>query len=208
VPKWPIRHFLHCGTPKQSPTLIVWAISSAALRASGPCGCSQVNGHVLLHDVTFVYPSRPDSMVLRGFSLEVPAGSTVALVGSSGSGKSTVVQLIERFYGAKHSTTTLLFPGLVIKRTALRRWPHHAVSGFSSGTWICIVLVHILLYAPRRPCVRLGAARWCQHPRTQPAVAEVANRAGVTGTRQSQVSQVCVSRLQSTLDKDRNGRCL
>ncbi len=35
----------------------------------------------------------------RGFTLEVPAGQTVALVGASGSGKSTAIQLIERFYG-------------------------------------------------------------------------------------------------------------
>ncbi|KAJ6803456.1 PGP1 isoform X1 [Iris pallida] len=57
-----------------------------------------VTGHVEVRDVEFAYPSRPDAPVLRGFSLNVAAGKTMALVGSSGSGKSTVVSLIERFY--------------------------------------------------------------------------------------------------------------
>ncbi|KAH7547039.1 hypothetical protein FEM48_Zijuj01G0264700 [Ziziphus jujuba var. spinosa] len=48
--------------------------------------------------VTFSYPSRPAVIVLRDFSLKVKAGSMVALVGSSGSGKSTVIWLIQRFY--------------------------------------------------------------------------------------------------------------
>lgn len=57
-----------------------------------------VRGSVELRRVDFSYPSRPDVPILRGFSLSVPAGKTIALVGSSGSGKSTVVSLIERFY--------------------------------------------------------------------------------------------------------------
>lgn len=48
--------------------------------------------------VTFAYPSRPQVIVLRNFNLKVKAGSMVALVGASGSGKSTVVWLIQRFY--------------------------------------------------------------------------------------------------------------
>ncbi|KAF7843639.1 ABC transporter B family member 19-like [Senna tora] len=48
--------------------------------------------------VTFAYPSRPEVTVLRNFDLKVKDGSTVALVGSSGSGKSTVIWLIQRFY--------------------------------------------------------------------------------------------------------------
>ncbi|KAK2970029.1 hypothetical protein RJ640_008369 [Escallonia rubra] len=48
--------------------------------------------------VTFAYPSRPDVIVLRNFSLKVKGGSMVALVGGSGSGKSTVVWLTQRFY--------------------------------------------------------------------------------------------------------------
>ncbi|GMI77846.1 hypothetical protein HRI_001453900 [Hibiscus trionum] len=48
--------------------------------------------------VTFAYPSRPQVIVLRDFCLKVKGGSTVALVGGSGSGKSTVVWLVQRFY--------------------------------------------------------------------------------------------------------------
>ncbi|XWS18785.1 hypothetical protein CRYUN_Cryun32bG0074500 [Craigia yunnanensis] len=48
--------------------------------------------------VTFAYPSRPEVIVLRDFCLKVKGGSMVALVGASGSGKSTVICLVERFY--------------------------------------------------------------------------------------------------------------
>ncbi|CAL5194067.1 unnamed protein product [Lathyrus oleraceus] len=57
-----------------------------------------VTGLVELKNVDFSYPSRPEVKILNDFSLNVPAGKTIALVGSSGSGKSTVVSLIERFY--------------------------------------------------------------------------------------------------------------
>ncbi|KAL8516702.1 hypothetical protein ACS0TY_015094 [Phlomoides rotata] len=57
-----------------------------------------VTGQLELKNVDFCYPSRPDVQILNDFSLVVPAGKTIALVGSSGSGKSTVVSLIERFY--------------------------------------------------------------------------------------------------------------
>jgi ATP-binding cassette subfamily B (MDR/TAP) protein 1 len=53
---------------------------------------------VELKNVTFAYPSRPDVKVLNGFSVRVKAGSTVAVAGASGSGKSTVVWLVQRFY--------------------------------------------------------------------------------------------------------------
>ncbi|KAM8924525.1 bile salt export pump-like [Pelodytes ibericus] len=46
----------------------------------------------------FTYPGRPDTMVLRGLSISVKSGQTLAFVGSSGCGKSTSVQLLERFY--------------------------------------------------------------------------------------------------------------
>lgn len=49
-------------------------------------------------EVYFSYPSRPENDVLKNFSLTIPAGKTVALVGASGSGKSTVLSLLQRFY--------------------------------------------------------------------------------------------------------------
>nr|XP_007151162.1 hypothetical protein PHAVU_004G023100g [Phaseolus vulgaris]ESW23156.1 hypothetical protein PHAVU_004G023100g [Phaseolus vulgaris] len=58
----------------------------------------EVGGEVEFVHVDFVYPSRPDSVILKDFSLRVPAGKTVALVGGSGSGKSTVISLLQRFY--------------------------------------------------------------------------------------------------------------
>ncbi|CAJ1946870.1 unnamed protein product [Sphenostylis stenocarpa] len=58
----------------------------------------KVSGEVEFKHVNFVYPSRPDSVILKDFCLRVPAGKTVALVGGSGSGKSTVISLLQRFY--------------------------------------------------------------------------------------------------------------
>lgn len=57
-----------------------------------------IDGDVELRDVYFSYPSRPNELILNGLHLVVPRGTTMALVGYSGSGKSTVISLIERFY--------------------------------------------------------------------------------------------------------------
>uniref|UniRef100_A0ACD5USD1 Uncharacterized protein n=1 Tax=Avena sativa TaxID=4498 RepID=A0ACD5USD1_AVESA len=57
-----------------------------------------VRGEIELRHVDFAYPSRPDVMVFKDFSLRIRAGQSQALVGASGSGKSTVIALIERFY--------------------------------------------------------------------------------------------------------------
>lgn len=57
-----------------------------------------VHGHVRFHDVRFSYPSRADVPVLKGISLDVAAGRKIALVGQSGAGKSTIVQLLMRYY--------------------------------------------------------------------------------------------------------------
>jgi len=57
-----------------------------------------VGGAVELKHVKHIYPSRPEVVVMEDVSLVVPAGKTTALVGASGSGKSTIVGLVERFY--------------------------------------------------------------------------------------------------------------
>ncbi|KAL4754363.1 hypothetical protein BDW72DRAFT_139062 [Aspergillus terricola var. indicus] len=58
----------------------------------------RVLGDVELENVTFSYPTRPGIIVLDNFTLKVPAGKVTALVGQSGSGKSTIVGLLERWY--------------------------------------------------------------------------------------------------------------
>lgn len=57
-----------------------------------------LKGHIRFERVDFNYPSRPQVSVLKGLTMEIAAGRTVALVGSSGCGKSTCVQLLQRFY--------------------------------------------------------------------------------------------------------------
>ncbi|XP_028778657.1 ABC transporter B family member 11-like [Neltuma alba] len=57
-----------------------------------------LNGDIELKEVCFSYPTRPNELIFNGFSLSIPSGTTTALVGQSGSGKSTVISLIERFY--------------------------------------------------------------------------------------------------------------
>jgi ABC-type multidrug transport system fused ATPase/permease subunit len=57
-----------------------------------------VTGELEFKNVTFSYPTRPNLIVLKDLSLKISPGMTVAFVGSSGSGKSTAVQLVQRFY--------------------------------------------------------------------------------------------------------------
>ncbi|XP_071033679.1 ATP-dependent translocase ABCB1 isoform X2 [Parasteatoda tepidariorum] len=68
---------------------------------------NEVRGNVDFQKVYFNYPSRSDVRILRGLNLAIEPGKTVALVGSSGCGKSTCVQLIERFYDPWHGNVML-----------------------------------------------------------------------------------------------------
>ncbi|KAK1172557.1 hypothetical protein AOXY_G5169 [Acipenser oxyrinchus oxyrinchus] len=67
----------------------------------------QINGNIEFQNVHFTYPSRPDSKILKGVNLKVSSGQTIALVGSSGCGKSTTVQLLQRFYDPDEGTITI-----------------------------------------------------------------------------------------------------
>ncbi|KAG8391278.1 hypothetical protein BUALT_Bualt01G0171400 [Buddleja alternifolia] len=59
---------------------------------------NDIHGDIELRDVCFSYPARSKEQIFNGFSLFIPSGTTAALVGQSGSGKSTIISLIERFY--------------------------------------------------------------------------------------------------------------
>lgn len=75
-------------------------------------------GNVEFCNVSFSYPSRPDVPVLQALNLSIPANKTTALVGSSGSGKSTVTGLLERWYDPISGKITL--DGLDIRELNLQ----------------------------------------------------------------------------------------
>uniref|UniRef100_A0A7N0UXW8 Uncharacterized protein n=2 Tax=Kalanchoe fedtschenkoi TaxID=63787 RepID=A0A7N0UXW8_KALFE len=78
----------------------------------------EMHGDIELRDVCFSYPSRPHEWVFENLSTSIPSGTTAALVGQSGSGKSTVINLIERFYDPQHGE--VLIDGVNIKRFQLK----------------------------------------------------------------------------------------
>ncbi|KAM6134356.1 LOW QUALITY PROTEIN: mitochondrial potassium channel ATP-binding subunit [Pterocles gutturalis] len=80
---------------------------SVALRGGGSIPSHSLLGRICFNHVSFSYPTRPGYPVLRDFSLTLPPCKTVALVGPSGGGKSTVAALLERFYEPTQGTITL-----------------------------------------------------------------------------------------------------
>ncbi|VAI36866.1 unnamed protein product [Triticum turgidum subsp. durum] len=71
---------------------------SSMTNTGDKCPKNENEGEVELDDVWFAYPSRPSHMILKGITLKLAPGSKVALVGPSGGGKTTIANLIERFY--------------------------------------------------------------------------------------------------------------
>lgn len=79
---------------------------------------SELEGHIEFKNVSFNYPTRPDVQVLKNFTLKIEPNKTVALVGSSGSGKSTIIGLLERFYDPIEGE--ILIDGVPIKEWNLK----------------------------------------------------------------------------------------
>lgn len=89
----------------------------------------QLHGSVTFQDVSFSYPCRPGFKVLKDFTLTLPPGKIVALVGQSGGGKTTVASLLERFYDPTAGVVTLDGHDL---RTLDPSWLRGQVVGFIS----------------------------------------------------------------------------
>jgi ATP-binding cassette, subfamily B (MDR/TAP), member 1 len=71
------------------------AIDPLSIEGTDP---GAIQGQIEFDSVSFAYPSRPNHLALKNLSLTIPAGANVAFVGTTGSGKSTIISLIERFY--------------------------------------------------------------------------------------------------------------
>jgi len=72
--------------------------TSDILPPETPQSLSDARGEITFNNVSFTYPTRPDTQALRDVSFTIQPGETVALVGPSGAGKSTVFQILLRFY--------------------------------------------------------------------------------------------------------------
>ncbi|WP_020571295.1 ABC transporter ATP-binding protein [Neolewinella persica] len=79
------------GTPSPAP-------STSPAPATAPHNVPQLQGNIRYENVRFNYPTRPDVNVLKGINLKIEPGQKIALVGASGSGKSTIMKLLLRFY--------------------------------------------------------------------------------------------------------------
>jgi ATP-binding cassette subfamily B (MDR/TAP) protein 1 len=82
-----------------------------------------MSGRIEMKKVDFAYPSRPETLVLQQFSLEVKVGTSVGVVGKSGGGKSTVIGLIQRFYDVERGSVRV--DGVDIRELDIQWYRRH-----------------------------------------------------------------------------------
>jgi ATP-binding cassette subfamily B (MDR/TAP) protein 1 len=104
-------------TMQRTPAIDVFETRGALIEAAA------LRGHVRFEHVAFRYPSRPDARIYTDFDLTIEPGTTCALVGGSGSGKSTAVQLLERFYDP--DAGRVLLDGVDLRALQLRWLRQH-----------------------------------------------------------------------------------
>ncbi|XP_034090445.1 mitochondrial potassium channel ATP-binding subunit [Gymnodraco acuticeps] len=102
-------------------------VPTIPLSGGGRIPYPSLTGRVDFINISFSYPTRPGQQVLSKFSLTLPPGKTVAIVGESGGGKSTVASLLERFYDP--TSGVVMVDGLDI-RTLDLTWLRGQVIGF------------------------------------------------------------------------------
>ncbi|SPQ97565.1 ABC transporter transmembrane region [Plasmodiophora brassicae] len=105
------------------------ALSESPAKTTLP---SPIRGEIRFENVHFSYPGRRHHKVLSGFNLVIPAGSTAALVGETGSGKSTVGQLLTRFYDPDEGRITI--DGIDIRDVSVSELRRHIGVVFQQPT--------------------------------------------------------------------------
>uniref|UniRef100_A0A8C5D1A4 Mitochondrial potassium channel ATP-binding subunit n=1 Tax=Gadus morhua TaxID=8049 RepID=A0A8C5D1A4_GADMO len=100
---------------------------SIQVLGGGRIPSTSLTGRIDFMDISFTYPTRPGHQILKGFNLTLPPAKTVAIVGESGGGKSTVAALLERFYDPDNGV--IMLDGLDIQTLDLS-WLRGQVIGF------------------------------------------------------------------------------
>ncbi|CAO2037485.1 unnamed protein product [Urochloa humidicola] len=113
-----LKYFAEAGAAAERMLEVIRRVPKIDSESNTGEDLATIIGEVEFKNVEFCYPSRPENLIFARFSLHVPAGHTVALVGSSGSGKSTVIALLERFYDPSAGQVTL--DGVDIRRLRLK----------------------------------------------------------------------------------------
>ncbi|CAD6251575.1 unnamed protein product [Miscanthus lutarioriparius] len=113
-----VKYFSEASSAAERVQEVIQRVPKIDSESSAGDELANVAGEVEFKNVEFCYPSRPETPIFVSFNLRVPAGHTVALVGGSGSGKSTVIALLERFYDPAAGEVTL--DGVDIRRLRLK----------------------------------------------------------------------------------------
>ena len=82
---------------------------------AGKLSAKKINGKIEFRNVSFAYPTRPENIILKKVSFTIEPGQQVGIVGYSGSGKSTIIQLINRFYDVEEGKGEILIDNKNIK---------------------------------------------------------------------------------------------
>lgn len=102
-----IPNFIQAATSAQQVLKLLDRKETFASHSTPKLQLENPNWELKLQDVVFAYPKRASVPVLDAFSLTVPARKVTAVVGQSGSGKSTIVSLLERWYTPQSGSITL-----------------------------------------------------------------------------------------------------
>ncbi|CAL4889516.1 unnamed protein product [Urochloa decumbens] len=113
-----VKYFSEASSAAERVQEVIRRVPKIDSESSAGEELANVAGEVEFRNVEFCYPSRPETPIFVSFNLRVPAGRTVALVGGSGSGKSTVIALLERFYDPSAGEVTV--DGVDIRRLRLK----------------------------------------------------------------------------------------
>ena len=132
----PSPDFDHGGRRPSVSVSLAKKRNAGSIRKIVPRKCS---GEINLHEVTFAYPSRPSFPVLKNVTIYLPPSETTFIVGGSGSGKSTIAQLLLRMYDAQEGTISLDDQDVEYLDT---NWTRQHIGAVSQGAILFDMSVH------------------------------------------------------------------